>query len=89
MAGRRTAQVSYRVPRQVCVVGCSGRQDSYSRAASGAGLHHAVRAVRLAPGHTAHWLGGPDKTSFAEFGILLAATGIAEHDRDGSHQGRR
>jgi len=33
------------------------------------------------PAHTLYWLGGRDKTSFAGFGILPAATGIAVHDR--------
>ena len=31
--------------------------------------------------HTLYWLGGRDKTSFADFGILSAVTGIAVHDR--------
>jgi hypothetical protein len=31
--------------------------------------------------HTLYWLGGRDKTSFTDFGILPAVTGIAVHDR--------
>ena len=31
--------------------------------------------------HTLYWLGGRDKTSFTDFGVLPAVTGIAVHDR--------